>query len=446
MIEGAIVPAHDEFTFEEYVLPDVFHRPVMYVYPVQEFSFGNEIAAARIGRLNRLLAEKPADPEGSLPFLPLMSAGEMMRSRLDYLSFQNGEGIRYLTQLGQSYLPINNRHMIYTFQGLTDDGENYVAVIMPVAHPILAADELDYPGGDPESFANNYETYASDIEGQLEAAHESTFTPDLRLLDAMVESIEFTGDASDSLPPVEYDYGGWIPYTNESLGYTLYYPAYTTALESPDGTNVSFEGPLENNERWPVLTVSHFDSDFYRPPEGTDVETWVLDNGIPYDELGPEIKVAGLPAFHLIVEPTPQSYGFDEFYFIRGEQLFRILLLHTEGRQDWDLYNQFLESFIFAGDASSEDGTVEGWQGTIGRYPPGFQSAYYFDRRGSQQYFISGPDEDINRAIEDAAWRGSSVEIWGELSETADFINIDSFERDIRFSGTGSGSDPLCRG
>ncbi|MCK4959841.1 MAG: hypothetical protein KAT00_10580, partial [Planctomycetes bacterium] len=50
---------------------------------------------------------------------------------------------------------------------------------------------------------------------------------------------------------------------------------------------------------------------------------------------------------HLIYNESPQAYGSDHYYFIKGEQLFRIQILHAGGRQDWDLYQRFLRSFAF---------------------------------------------------------------------------------------------------
>ena len=54
-----------------------------------------------------------------------------------------------------------------------------------------------------------------------------------------------------------------------------------------------------------------------------------------------------MPALHLKTSASSMAYGYDEFFFIKGDQLFRILILHTGGQEDWDLYNAFLESFVF---------------------------------------------------------------------------------------------------
>jgi hypothetical protein len=94
-----------------------------------------------------------------------------------------------------------------------------------------------------------------------------------------------------------------------------------------------------------MLEVSHFDSDFYRPPAGIDVVQWVTQSVLAYDEIDTGVEIAGLPAVHLTTNATERSYGFDEYYVIKGDQLFRITLIHAAGREDWNLYNAFLGSF-----------------------------------------------------------------------------------------------------
>lgn len=73
-----------------------------------------------------------------------------------------------------------------------DDGEYYVAAILPIAHPSLPADSSEIPGGDPKALADTYDTYAADVTLQLAGYAASEFTPDLALLDAMIASLEVT--------------------------------------------------------------------------------------------------------------------------------------------------------------------------------------------------------------------------------------------------------------
>lgn len=142
------------------------------------------------------------------------------------------------------------------------------------------------------------------------------------------------------------EYEGWQTYTNETFGYTVKHPSDTLVRGQDLDKLVEFEGPFDNNEYWPRLTISHHDSDFYHPPAGTDVITWVTDQS-SYDAIGEEFKVAGLPTIHLVSNRSPQSYASDNYYFIKGTQLYEIDLLHAADKQDWVLYNKFLKSFEF---------------------------------------------------------------------------------------------------
>jgi hypothetical protein len=152
-----------------------------------------------------------------------------------------------------------------------------------------------------------------------------------------VERIEVVMDAS-----AQEGYEGWKPYLNEKFGYALWYPSECTVMGNLDDS-VQFAAGRE----WPVLTVSHYDSDFYHPPVGSDLQQWITDHVPSYDAMDAEVEIAGLPAVHLTTNASPRADGYDEYYVIRGDQLFRIMILHISGQQDWELYNKFLQSITF---------------------------------------------------------------------------------------------------
>lgn len=60
-----------------------------------------------------------------------------------------------------------------------------------------------------------------------------------------------------------------------------------------------------------------------------------------------QTELAGLPALRVTTQGGAHSYGSDQYYLIHGEQLFMIGILHAGGREDWELYEKFLESFSF---------------------------------------------------------------------------------------------------
>jgi len=184
-----IYPQHSLFNFIGYPsYPDAFHDPRILVYPSAEFAAMNPSAGDTIFWLQNILDTRPPDtPADGLPFLPIWNAGQMMHSNMRYLDFQTGSGVRYLAQYGQSYWPINNKDIFYTFQGLTADGTFYISAIFPVANSILPDANtvvLD------DAFYNNYDNYVLDIANQLNAQSDSAFIPDLTLLDNLVQSLD----------------------------------------------------------------------------------------------------------------------------------------------------------------------------------------------------------------------------------------------------------------
>lgn len=141
----------------------------------------------------------------------------------------------------------------------------------------------------------------------------------------------------------------WFVYRNEGLGYSFEYPADATVTTDDDPLGgLSISGPLTGNERWPQIGVSHpRDREDYRPPEGADLAQWLTEHNLLGDEHMPDAQIAGTTAIHLRHERSPQSYAYDRYYFARSGQLYMIVLNHVGDREDWTLYNHFLESFRF---------------------------------------------------------------------------------------------------
>jgi len=143
--------------------------------------------------LKAIIAGQPL-PE-ALPFLPAFNAAQIFHSNEQILTFQNGKGIRFLTQYGQDVSPVNNNSLFYTFQGLTDDGAYYVAAILPVSAAFLPADgnpDTPLPADGVPFDWENYEKisqYFELVKQKLNAADSNAFNPMLTNLDALIKSI-----------------------------------------------------------------------------------------------------------------------------------------------------------------------------------------------------------------------------------------------------------------
>jgi hypothetical protein len=149
------------------------------------YPYVNEAAV----RLRELLNERPStfDSNADIHDLPYNNAGGAIQSRVEYLDFNNGRGVLFLTQYSQDYLPnaANNEELTYNFQGLTDNGKYYVAARLALSHPSL-------PRG--IDFTEHIERdenwrYLKRDEQRLHAFTEESFQPSLKTLKLLISSI-----------------------------------------------------------------------------------------------------------------------------------------------------------------------------------------------------------------------------------------------------------------
>jgi hypothetical protein len=190
-----IHPAHVQITLEGYPLQGTLLQPQIFVFPVAEFAKLADVAAQASAALKAVLGRQGALPPGPLPFLPVLNAAQVFSSKPLVLPFESGTGIRFLTQFDQAPLPINNNELIYTYQGLTADGQHYVAAILPVNVDFLPADARQQsttpPNGIPFDW-NNIEAmpaYLQAIQQKLEGTDPDAFLPTISSLDTLVQSL-----------------------------------------------------------------------------------------------------------------------------------------------------------------------------------------------------------------------------------------------------------------
>lgn len=182
-----LLPEYTRLTLQGYPISNHLMMPQIFIYPVQELQAVNESTAPIVASLQTLLQSPQEIP--LMPFLPLFNAQQVIHAHVQYLDFQSGQGLRYLTQYDQAPIPINNNELIYTYQGLTSDGRYYVAAVLPVHHPSLPVDAA-VTGNEPPEFSSDFPTYLQNVVASLNPQAANTFTPDLTQLDAMMSSLE----------------------------------------------------------------------------------------------------------------------------------------------------------------------------------------------------------------------------------------------------------------
>jgi hypothetical protein len=170
--------------------------PKIVVYPAEEYASLNPNGAEQIERLQKILAGLTPTKE-TLPMVPFSGSSPLLTANIQIISFQNGRGVRSLTQYSQYAGQVNNEDLFYHFQGLTQDGEYHIVVSLPITAPILpATHDISLPvpeGGVPfdNSLGFNSPYYISVTE-KLNALLPDAYTPSLNTIDALVQSILVT--------------------------------------------------------------------------------------------------------------------------------------------------------------------------------------------------------------------------------------------------------------
>lgn len=194
-------PAHSQINFVDYVpddSPEITHNffvePVIRVFNTADFAKyetddGGFSYPGQLGLLLGILEGTIRRSQDTLlPYLPLVNAAQIFRSREQTVVFHGGRGLVYLTTFAQDVYPATEGTVQLTFQGITDDGSKYISAVFPLDTSILPnemGEDFDY-----EAFSANYEAYLTETREALDALPADAFAPQLDALMALVGSIE----------------------------------------------------------------------------------------------------------------------------------------------------------------------------------------------------------------------------------------------------------------
>jgi len=193
-----VAPEHVEFTLTGYLTTDDYFKPVVHVYPAQDYASANSWAASSLSRLQAVLSSPSiALTNDVLPTIPFNgAAAQLYAGQPKLLSFNGGNGVRMISFYAQFPAPITATGNFYHYEGLTSDGKYFVAVLFPILVPLQAttdnpsADGVTYPSDLSDNNAVNQ--YYQSITDKLGAASPDAFQPSLTLLDALIQSITVT--------------------------------------------------------------------------------------------------------------------------------------------------------------------------------------------------------------------------------------------------------------
>ncbi len=101
------------------------------------------------------------------------------------------------------------------------------------------------------------------------------------------------------------------------------------------------------------ITIAHTDTEFFNPPEGTDLIEWLYQEAyssyfpnypIPQE---PNLEIDGLPAVYIDM-PSPQSGPQADVCVLKGDKLFRINSMNVGDPEARDFFLEFLATIHFA--------------------------------------------------------------------------------------------------
>ena len=165
----------------------------------------------------------------------------------------------------------------------------------------------------------------------------------------MTTSRESMYASIDALLAAPVDTSDWQTYQNEEYGYEVKYPEGCEISSIGSGECIGIEG-TDITKIWPHIEICHPESSIYDPPSGTNLVKWLEDNFEQYeDEEIPDTPNAEIDNTLAIRIYTPggQAYPSYWIYFIKGDKLFRILLLDVDHEESHQLYDQILSTFKF---------------------------------------------------------------------------------------------------
>jgi len=196
-----VTPGHIQLKLEGYLLQGKSIEPEIYMYPAQAYAELYPAAFESIRRLDNILYV-PGGPtlNDQLPAVPFFNAQQLFASNTEVISFQNGQGVRFVTEYAQYAASANNHDLFYHFEGVTRDGMYYIVAILPISAPMLAETSdggAPLPvGGVPYAYfadpSADMQLYYRSVLDLLNATPSELFTPTLAELDSLIQSMRIT--------------------------------------------------------------------------------------------------------------------------------------------------------------------------------------------------------------------------------------------------------------
>ena len=144
----------------------------------------------QIDTLKRILRRRSTRLADPVPVMPPVNAAQVFRSRVKYLKFNGGSGVRFLTAYVQDTMPLTSADLFYTFQGVSDDGKYYVSAFMPLRTAALTESQDKVESKEVDEAKNRFDAYLRRITTTLDRQKADGFAPNVDSLDTVIQSLQ----------------------------------------------------------------------------------------------------------------------------------------------------------------------------------------------------------------------------------------------------------------
>jgi hypothetical protein len=128
----------------------------------------------------------PTVAANTLPYLPALPHGQMLKARTQYVDTPGFRGITYVSVTRADVGPIMMNDVVYTFQGISADDTYYLSMSFYFSTTLFPAElPADF---DLAKFSENFTEYVTESVDRLNAATSDQFRPSMDTLEAIVMS------------------------------------------------------------------------------------------------------------------------------------------------------------------------------------------------------------------------------------------------------------------
>jgi hypothetical protein len=187
--------------FNMYNLPPAPESPFESVAGVRLYRMDDlaqyDFLMEQVEQLQNLLAERPDLTAfetvsenamwNTLPYVPVLTHGQVLRAQATYIDTEAVRGIGYITATMAAAEPFMNNSFSYVFQGISADGQFYISANFMLNTDLFPAEiGPDY----------NIETFdwlqaTKEAVATLNAAAPGDFTPSLDAIGSLINSMAF---------------------------------------------------------------------------------------------------------------------------------------------------------------------------------------------------------------------------------------------------------------